>query len=92
MEGDASSPSVLDDAGIGGAAMLVSTLHITDTNELLAYRARAAGVLCAIHVPDVRRTAALLELDVGYLMTPKVDSLKVQRETLKRLGLLETTS
>ena len=33
----------LEDAGLVQAELLVSTLHITDTNELLAFRAKAAG-------------------------------------------------
>jgi len=91
LEGDASSPPVLEDAGLERAALLVSTLHITDTNELLAYRARAAGVHCAIHAPDVRRTDKLVELGASYVMAPKVDSLKAQRDLLDDLGLLEAT-
>ena len=89
MEGDAATPAVLAEAGLDSAGLLVSTLHIPDTNELLAYRARAAGVACAVHAPNILNTAPLLELDVRYLMTPKVDSLKVQAATLSDLGLLE---
>ncbi len=88
MEGDASTPTVLAEAHIENAKLLVSTLHITETNELLAYHARAAGIPTAIHIPDVRRTAHLLELDVAYLMSSKADGLKQQWKTLRELGLL----
>ena len=89
MEGDASTRAVLAEAQIERAKLLVSTLHITDANELLAYHARAAGIPAAIHVPDVRRTAHLLELDVAYLMSSKADGLKQQWKTLRELGLLD---
>ena len=51
----------------------------------------AADVPCAIHAPDVRRASKLADLGVGFVMTPKVDSLKVERTMLRDLGLLEPT-
>ncbi|MDG2126174.1 MAG: cation:proton antiporter [Verrucomicrobiales bacterium] len=89
VEGDAASPAVLDETALHASKLLVSTLHITETNEFLAYRARHAGIPSAIHAPDLRDVTTLLDLEVAYLMTPKSDSLREQRTALANLGYLE---
>ena len=45
--------------------------------QIVAWHLRVPGIVL------------LLALGVQYLMTPKVDSLLVQRDTLQRLGLLD---
>lgn len=86
--GDAESPALLRDAALDKAKLLVSTLHIELTNDLLAYRCRRAGVPCSIHAVDLTALDALLEMDVKYLMVPKADGIKRQNRELKRLGFL----
>jgi Kef-type K+ transport system membrane component KefB len=80
--------SVLEEAGLPHARLLISALQIEATNDLLAYRCRAHRVPCAVHVIDLEETDNLLEMDVAYLMIPKVDGVKLQTRELKRLGFL----
>lgn len=80
--------SVLEEAGLTHARLLVSALQIEATNDLLAYRCRAHGVPYAAHVVDLEETDNLLEMDTAYLMIPKVDGVKLQNRELVRLGHL----
>src|SRR5690606_20760753 len=50
--GSVDDHSVLDDAQFLSAALVVSALQIEDTNNLLAYRCRRAGVRACIHAFD----------------------------------------
>ena len=86
--GDAESASLLAEAGLDAAKLLVSTLHIETTNDLLAYRGHEAGVPCAIHVVDLKAVDNLLEMDVKYLIAPKADGMRRQTEELERRGFL----
>ena len=79
---------MLEEAGLPHARLLISALQIEATNDLLAYRCRAHRVPCAVHVIDLEETDNLLEMDVAYLMIPKVDGVKLQTRELKRLGFL----
>jgi len=80
--------SVLEEAGLAEARLLVSALRIEPTNDLLAYRCREAGVACAILVVDLSVVDNLLESDVKYLMIPKVDGIKLQQQELQKRGFL----
>ncbi len=82
--------SVLDEAALPKAKLLVSALRIEDTNDLLAYRCKVAGVPCAIHVIDLSLVDSLLDLDASYLMIPKVDGVKAQTKKLREMGLLQS--
>jgi len=86
--GNAEYLSVLDEANLPEAKLLVSALRIEPTNDLLAYRAHAAGVQCSVHVIDLSVIDNLLEMDVSYLMIPKVDGIKLQTKDLRQRGLL----
>ena len=86
--GDAESGALLTDAGLERAKLLVSTLHIELTNDLLAYRCRRAGVPCSIHAVDLNSLDNLLEMDVKHLIAPKADGIKLQKRELQRLGFL----
>lgn len=88
LVGNAEDWALLEEANLPQAKLLVSALHIEDTNDLLAYRCRQLQVPCAIHAVDLEETNNLLEMDVTYLMIPKVDGIKLQNEKLKELGLL----
>jgi len=86
--GDVEYLSVLEEAELSHARLLVSALRIEPTNDLLAYRCRQAGVSCSIQVVDLSVTDNLLEMDVKYLMIPKVDGIKLQNRELQQRGLL----
>jgi Kef-type K+ transport system membrane component KefB len=77
---------VLLEAGLPAARLLVSALRIEEANEHLAYRCRQFGVPCSIQAGDLSMLDNLLELDVAYLMLPKVDGVKLQNEFLESRG------
>ncbi|MDA7510666.1 NAD-binding protein, partial [Verrucomicrobia bacterium] len=89
LVGNAEDWAVLEEANLPQAKLLISALHIEDTNDLLAYRCRQLQVACAIHAVDLEETNNLLEMDVTYLMIPKVDGIRLQNEKLAELGILK---
>jgi len=70
--------SVVEEIGLRRARLVISALQIEDTNHLLAYRCRSAGVPCAIHAFDVSVVDDLLELDTSYMFMPAVDGVREQ--------------
>jgi len=88
MLGDVEYLSVLEEAELPHARLLVSALRIEPTNDLLAFRCRQAGVPCSIQAVDLSSTDNLLEMDVKYLMIPKVDGIKLQNRELRSRGYL----
>jgi Trk K+ transport system NAD-binding subunit len=86
--GDAGDPNVLAEANVGGARMLVSALTIEETNDLLAYRCRAAGTPCAVNVMDLSATENLLAMDVCFMLVPKVDGVSAQDAELRKMGVI----
>ncbi len=86
--GDVSYASLLEEIGLPTARLLISALQIEDTNDFLAYFCKSHGVPCAIHAVDMHGVDGLLEMDVAYLIFPKVDGIKAQTRELHRLGLL----
>jgi Kef-type K+ transport system membrane component KefB len=90
LVGDAASAAVMEEASLATARLLVSTLHIDDANDLLAYRAHCARVAFAVHAADLRQVENLMAMDAAYLMTPKADGIREQRRELVRLGILPT--
>jgi len=87
--GSAEYLSVLEEAGYSRAKLIVSALQIEETNDLLAYRAKSAGVPCAIHVVDFSVVDNLVDLEAAYLMVSKVDGVKAQLAKLKEMGVLK---
>jgi hypothetical protein len=81
--------SVLEDAGLKEARLLVSALRIEPANDLLAYRCRQFDIPAAIQVVDLSVVDNLLEMDVKYLMIPKIDGMKLQNRILQEDGFLE---
>jgi Kef-type K+ transport system membrane component KefB len=65
--------SVLEEADLANARLLVSALHIEEVNRLLAYRASEAGVPSAINAFDPTSVPDLRRLNVDHL----IDSQKV---------------
>jgi Kef-type K+ transport system membrane component KefB len=86
--GNVEYQSVVEEIGLPQAKLVVSALQIEDTNHLLAYRCRAAGVRCAIHAFDLSMIDDLLELDTSYLLMPAADGVVLQRELLQKHGQL----
>ncbi len=88
MLGDVENSSVLEDAELPRARLLVSALQIEDTNNFLAYQCKSLGIPACIHAFDIGLTLELLDLDVRYLLTPKIDALRRQLQELERQGLI----
>lgn len=80
--------SVLEEAGLPHAKLLVSCLHIESTNDLLAYRCKQHNIPCSINAIDLTVIDNLLAMNVNYLMIPKVDGVKLQNRELRNLGFL----
>ncbi|QQL44448.1 cation:proton antiporter [Sulfuriroseicoccus oceanibius] len=80
--------SVLDEAQLAKARLLVSALRIEAVNQLLAYRCQGLGVPSAIHVTDLSVVEGLLELDVDFLMISRADGLKAQLAKLEEMGVI----
>ncbi len=86
--GNVEYQSVVEEIGLREARLVVSALQIEDTNHLLAYRCRAAGVSCAIHAFDISVVNDLLDLDTSYLLMPAIDGIVVQRELMVQEGVI----
>ena len=89
LAADAEQPAVLEHAGLARAGLLVSTLQIEDTNRLLAYRARAAGVPASIHAFDASLVRELEALGVAHLMVSKHEGIRQLATEMRRLGVID---
>ena len=78
---------MVEEIGLREAKLVISALQIEDTNHLLAYRCRSAGVPCAIHAFDVSVVNDLLDLDTTYLMMPAADGIVQQRDLMQQEGI-----
>ena len=70
--------SAVEEIGLSHARLVISALQIEDTNHLLAYRCRSAGVPCAIHAFDISVVEDLLDLDTAYMFMPAFDAVREQ--------------
>ena len=70
--------SAVEEIGLSCARLVISALQIEDTNHLLAYRCRSAGVPCAIHAFDISVVEDLLDLDTAYMFMPAFDAVREQ--------------
>ncbi len=87
--GNAEYLSVLEEAGLRRAKLLVSTLHIEDVNRLLAYRARRFGVPAVIHAQDDHMHGELEALGVAHVLNSHVAGLRQVTEELQKEGVFE---
>lgn len=71
IHGNAVHDSVREAAHLETAKMLISSLSIEGTNNLLAYHARQSGVPCSIHAFDRTTEKSLRTLGVDYLIRSK---------------------
>ncbi|MFW5946952.1 MAG: portal protein, partial [Gemmatimonadota bacterium] len=82
-------PEVLDRANLPGARLGVSALQIQEANNLLAYRARQAGVPSAIHAFDAAGADELEAHGATYLMVSKYDGIRQMIDGLRTAGVID---
>jgi Kef-type K+ transport system membrane component KefB len=86
--GSAEYLSLLEEAGLENARLLVSALQIEDTNNFLAYVASRHGVPSSIHAFDRSVVSELREIGVSHLMISKNDGIRRIAGELRRAGVL----
>jgi Kef-type K+ transport system membrane component KefB len=86
--GSADYYSVMDEANLPGARLLISALQIEDTNNLLAYWSRQSGVPASIHAFDQSVVEDLRGIGVNYLMLSKNTGVQRIAAELRRAGVL----
>jgi Kef-type K+ transport system membrane component KefB len=86
--GNVEYPAVLDDAGLAAAKLLVSALQIENTNNLLAFRARDAGVPTAIHAFDQSVLYSLERVGVDHVIRSKSSGIRRIAERLRDMEVL----
>jgi hypothetical protein len=85
--GNADYLSVLDEAGLERAKLLVSALQIEDTNRMLAYRARECGVPSSIHAFDQSLVPELRQLGATHLMDSRSVGIERVMDALHDAGV-----
>lgn len=89
VPGSADDASVLAEARLNRAKLLVSALQIQDVNNLLAYRCGQAGVPASIHAFDTSVVQELREIGVDHFILPKSAGAKRMASLFREKGLLE---
>jgi Kef-type K+ transport system membrane component KefB len=87
--GSVDDVAVLEEAGYARARLVVSALQIEDTNNLLTYRCRLAGVPISVHAYDEAVIADLLELGADHVMVSKHDGAREIAVRLRAAGVLD---
>ena len=87
MLGNAEYISVLEEAGIRRAKLLVSALQIEDSNHLLAYWGRTFGVPTSIHAFDQAVVDELLEAGADHLIMSKSAGLRRVADAFREAGV-----
>jgi hypothetical protein len=85
--GSAEYLSVLQEAGIAEAKLLVSALRIEDVNRLLAYRAATFGVPAVIHVYDQVSESEFSSLGVALVLDSRSAGIRKITEALREEGV-----
>jgi Kef-type K+ transport system membrane component KefB len=88
--GDALHPEILSEAAFEKAALLVSALQIEETNSMLAYRCREAGIPSSIHAFDQSVFDDLSKLGTTHLMRSKEEGLKQIMQELREQNILRS--
>lgn len=86
--GDVSQPSVLDQADVTGAKLVVTALRIQDANSLLAHRCLRLGVPVSVNAFDRSVRDELAEIGVDHLMDPKHEAVRAFADELRAAGAL----
>jgi Kef-type K+ transport system membrane component KefB len=89
LQGNTDYVAVLNHAHLSEARLLVSTLQIEDANNLLAYRAREAGVPSSIHAFDPALIDELRENGATHLMVSKHDGIRQVAAALRAAGAFD---
>jgi len=69
--GNAEHASVLDEAGLDQARLLVSALNIEEANNILTHRARARGIPVSVHAFEASHVPELLALGATHLLVAR---------------------
>lgn len=85
--GDAEYLSVLEEAGIRDARLLVSALRIEDVNRLLAYRGRQFRIPSVIHAFEESVERELAGLGVAHLLNSRVAGVDQITRELQKEGV-----
>jgi hypothetical protein len=88
LQGSTEYPAVLEEANLAEARLLVSALQIEDANNLLAWRAREAGVPCSIHAFDPALADELRANGATHLMVSKYDGIRQVAAALRNAGVI----
>lgn len=87
--GSIDDSAVLDEANFSRARLVISALQIEDSNSLLAFRCRTAGVPVSIHAFDPSLIEDLKELGADHIMVPKHDGTREIAIRLRHAGVLD---
>ena len=87
--GSIDESGVLDEAHFTRARLVISALQIEDSNNLLAYRCRTAGVPVSIHAFDPSLIDDLKDLGADHVIVPKHDGTRELALQLRRAGVLD---
>ena len=71
LMGNAEYASVLDEAGLERARLLVSALNIEEANNILTHRARARGIPVSVHAFEIGHVPELQALGATHLMVAR---------------------
>lgn len=85
--GNAEYLSVLEEAGIHRARLLISALHIEEINRLLGYRAHRFGIPSVIHAHDAATEQELSGLNVNHLLNSRRAGVERMTEELQSEGV-----
>ncbi len=88
VHGNAVHEAILDEACLDTAKLLVSSLNIEGTNNLLAYRAKQAGVPSSIHAFDRSSENTLRDIGTDYLIRSKHEGSRRLLHELQSRGVL----
>jgi len=87
--GNAQYLSVLEEAGLRRARLVVSALRIEEMNRLIAYRARTAGIPAVIHSDDMAAERELMELGVTRVLSSREAGVRKILEALHHEGVTQ---
>ncbi len=85
--GNAEYFSVLEEAELQDARLLISALHIEDVNRLLAYRAARAGIPSVIHAYDAAVERELKGIQVAHLLNSRAAGVDRMIQELQHHGV-----
>ena len=87
--GNAEYLSVLEEAGLARAKLLVSALQIEESNTILAYWGRTFGVPTSIHAFDQSLVDELTEAGATHLIVSKSSGTRRIADAFRKAGVFE---